>query len=74
MKDGTQLSVSVEIRKRRSEVFLIAAQRAFLYGLGKDGSVCGLGTQASRSHLDLFSCLRKGNEKAAGSKEERFRK
>lgn len=31
MKDGTELSVSMKMRKRRSEAFLIAAQRAFLW-------------------------------------------
>lgn len=31
MKDGTRLSVSMEIRKRRSEVFLIAVQRTFIW-------------------------------------------
>lgn len=31
MKDGTRLSVSMEIRKRMSEVFLIAAQRTFIW-------------------------------------------
>lgn len=31
VKDGTGLSVSMKIRKRRSEVFLIAAQRTFIW-------------------------------------------
>jgi hypothetical protein len=59
MKDGTQLSVSMEIRKRRSEVFLIVAQRTFLWfwDLYMDGSACSLGIQASRSHLDLSPAL-----------------
>lgn len=31
MKDGTGLSVSMKMRKRRSEVFLIATQRTFIW-------------------------------------------
>lgn len=31
MKDGTELSLSLKMRKRRSEVFVIATQRTFIW-------------------------------------------